>query len=357
MANLFTQKSSKKRILLLYLISILFTVLAIIVALFIGSVDLSVRDIIGIIMKNVFNQDSFFHGEKNIEMIIWNIRLPRVLVALLVGSALSLAGAAFQGLLRNPLADPYTIGVSSGASLGAVIVLFFNFEMMLLGTYTLPVMAIITSFLTMFIVFSITKAASGTFANETIILAGIILNSFIGAVISLIIALSPGDSVREVLNWLMGSVAMKNWGHITLFIPFYLVGSFIILFHYRELNGLALGDQAAQYSGIEVRRKKILIMLGAGLLTGSAVAVSGAIGFVGLVIPHFVRLLSGANHRHLLPLSMIIGGGYLVLADMIARTIVNPQELPIGVVTALIGAPIFTLLLVKERIKRRKLAC
>ena len=330
---------------------------AALLGLFIGSADMNIKDILGILLKNITGQESFYNGPKNIEMIIWNIRLPRVLIALLVGAALALSGAAFQGLLQNPLADPYTIGVSSGASVGAVIVLFFNIEIALFGYFTLPLVAILFSFITLFIVFGITKAASVTYANETIILSGIIMNSFIGAVVSLIIALSSGDQMREVLNWLMGSVAMKNWGHFSILIPFFILGSSIILYHYRELNGLALGDQAAQYSGIDVKRKKIIIITAAALLTGAAVSVSGAIGFVGLVIPHLVRLISGADHRHLLPLSMIIGGGYLVLADLIARTIINPQELPIGVITALIGAPVFAMLLIKERIKRRKLTC
>ena len=341
----------------IYAVSILFMLLAALLGLFIGSVDMSIKDILGILLKNITGQESFYTGPKNIEMIIWNIRLPRVLIALFVGAALALAGAAFQGLLQNPLADPYTIGVSSGASVGAVVVLFFNIEIAFFGHFTLPLVAILFSFLTLLIVFGITKAASVTYANETIILAGIIMNSFIGSVVSLIIALSSGDQMREVLNWLMGSLAMKNWGHFSILIPFFMIGASIVYYHYRELNGLALGDQAAQYNGIDVKRKKIIIIIGAALLTGAAVAVSGAIGFVGLVIPHLVRLISGADHRHLLPLSMMIGGGYLVLADLLARTIITPQELPIGVITALIGAPVFTILLIKERMKRRNLTC
>ena len=341
----------------LYAGSLLFLGGAVIIALLNGSADLSVKEIVGILLKNITGHEGFFEGQKNIEMIIWNIRLPRILLALLVGSALALAGAAFQGLLQNPLADPYTIGVSSGASVGAVIVIFFQLEFAIIGSYTLPLVAILFSFAALLLVFGITRAASKTYANETIILSGIILNSFIGSVISLIIALSSGDQMREVLNWLMGSVALKNWGDIGLFFPFFIVGAGMILYHYRELNALALGDEAAQYGGMNVRRKKLILLISAGLLTGAAVSVSGAIGFVGLVIPHLVRLVTGADHKHLLPLSMMIGGGYLVIADMVARTIVSPQELPIGVVTALIGAPVFTYLLIRERIKRRNMAC
>ncbi|WP_455662883.1 FecCD family ABC transporter permease [Pradoshia sp.] len=345
------------RMVTLYGGSLLFVTVAVIWGLLSGSADLSVQEIVGILLKNITGHEGFFEGQKNIEMIIWNIRLPRILLALLVGSALALAGAAFQGLLQNPLADPYTIGVSSGASVGAVIVLFFQLEIAIIGSYTLPLVAILFSFAALILVFGITRAASRTYANETIILSGIILNSFIGSVISLIIALSSGDQMREVLNWLMGSVALKNWGHIGLFFPFFVLGAAVILYHYRELNALALGDEAAQYGGMNVRRKKLILLICAGLLTGAAVSVSGAIGFVGLVIPHLVRLVTGADHKHLLPLSMMIGGGYLVMADMVARTIVSPQELPIGVVTALIGAPVFTYLLIRERIKRRNMSC
>jgi len=148
-------------------------------------------------------------------------------------------------------------------------------------------------------------------------------------------------------------VAMRGWGHVQLVLPFFIVGLVMILFHYRELNNMALGEQSAQFTGMDVKRKKKIILIGASILTGGAVAVSGAIGFVGLVIPHLVRLLVGANHRYVLPFSLLIGGGYLILADVIARTVIAPSELPIGVVTALIGSPIFTILLIQQRMKRK----
>ncbi|WP_110113298.1 iron ABC transporter permease [Bacillus sp. CGMCC 1.16541] len=355
MGNSFIQTFLLNKRSLFYILSGILVCLSIVTALFLGTVSLTVLDILQIIVEKTTGMD-VYHGVKNMEMIIWQIRFPRVLVAFFVGAALGLAGAAFQGLLRNPLADPYTIGVSSGASLGAVMVLYFQWNITWFGSYTLPVIGIMTGFVTLLLVFGITKLASGTLANETIILSGIILSSFISALNSLIIALSPREDVSQILYWLMGSVSMRGWGHMQLLLPFFLVGAFIILIHYRELNGFALGDQSAQFMGINVKRKKTWILIGASLLTGSAVAVSGAIGFVGLVIPHLVRLVVGANHKHVLPLSILIGGSYLVFADLIARMVIEPRELPIGVVTALIGSPVFTFLLIKQRSRRRGLS-
>lgn len=322
--------------------------------LFISSVTIPISSIISIILDNSLGITWKDDIPKNEEMIIWNIRLPRVLLALFVGASLALAGAAFQGLLRNPLADPYTIGVSSGAALGAVIVLFFQVTIVWLGSFTLPIVAILSGFLTLIIVFGLVRLSSRNLAIETIILAGIIVSAFVGAIISLIIALSDQDSMTQIIYWLYGSVSMRGWSHVQLILPFMIIGTFMLIFHYRELNALALGEDAAEHIGVNVNRGKILILIGASLLTGAAVAVSGTIGFVGLVIPHLVRLITGPNHRYVLPLSMLVGGAFLVCADLIARTIIAPKELPIGVITALIGAPVFALLLVRERIGRRK---
>ncbi len=320
--------------------------------LLVSSVTIPVPAILHIVLENTFNIGWLDDIPRNEEMIIWNIRLPRVLLALCVGASLALAGAAFQGLLRNPLADPYTIGVSSGAALGAVFVLFFQVTIVGLGSFTLPIVAIISGFITLLVVFGLVRLSSRSLAVETIILAGIIISAFIGAITSLVISLGDRDAMTQILYWLYGSVGMRGWSHVHLIIPFMLVGSFIVLIHYRELNALALGEDAADHIGVDVKKGKTYILIGASLLTGAAVAVSGSIGFVGLVIPHLVRLITGPNHRHVLPLSMLIGGAFLILADLVARTIIAPKELPIGIITALIGAPVFALLLIRERIGR-----
>ncbi|MEK5040036.1 FecCD family ABC transporter permease [Sporosarcina sp. FSL K6-3457] len=352
MQKSFIRKFLGSKIGWLYLLSIGFVLCALLLGLFVSSVQFPIMTILHIVLEKSFGLGWLENIPRNEELIIWNIRLPRVLLALCVGASLSLAGAAFQGLLRNPLADPYTIGVSSGAALGAVLVLFFQFTIIGLGSFTLPVVSIASGFITLMIVFGLVRLSSRSLAIETIVLAGIIVGSFIGSITSLLISLGDKDAMTQIMYWLYGSVGMRGWSHIHLVVPFMIIGTIILLMHYRELNALALGEEAADHIGVNVKRGKIMILIGASLLTGAAVAVSGSIGFVGLVIPHLVRLLTGPNHRHLLPLSMLFGGSFLILADLLARTIIAPRELPIGVITALIGAPVFAFLLIRERIGR-----
>ncbi|MDQ0256351.1 iron complex transport system permease protein [Evansella vedderi] len=350
MQNSSTRKFSSKKFVWLYVLCGGFVLGTALLGLLVSSVSVPIPTIFHIIFENTINMGWLEDIPPNVESIIWNIRIPRVLLAFFVGASLALAGAAFQGLLRNPLADPYTIGVSSGAALGAVIVLFFQINIAVLGGYTLPIIAIIGGFVALLVVFGLVRLSSRSLAIETIILAGIIVSAFIGSIISLIIALGDRDSMVQIIYWLYGSVRMRGWSHVQLIIPFMVTGTFILLMHFRELNALALGEEAAEHIGVNVNRGKVWILIGASLLTGSAVAVSGSIGFVGLVIPHLVRLVTGPNHRHVLPLSMLTGGAFLILADLVARTIIAPKELPIGVITALIGAPVFAILLIRERI-------
>ncbi|BDH60417.1 putative ABC transporter permease protein YvrB [Lysinibacillus sp. PLM2] len=354
MRNLFIQRFLVNKIGWLYIGSILLLISSILLGLFVSSVTIPVSTILQILSEKIFHIGWLNEIPINEEMIIWNIRFPRVILALCVGASLSLAGAAFQGLLRNPLADPYTIGVSSGASLGAVIVLFFQITIIGLGSFTLPIIAIISGLITLLIVFGLVRLSSRSLAIETIILAGIIVGSFIGALVSLLISLGDRDAMTQIIYWLYGSVGMRGWNYVQLIVPFMFVGTVLLIYHFRELNALALGEEAADHIGVNVKKGKTLVLIGASLLTGAAVAVSGSIGFVGLVIPHVVRLVVGPNHRHVLPLSFLVGGAFLILADLLARTIIAPQELPIGVITALIGAPVFAGLLIRERISRGK---
>lgn len=354
MRNLSIQRFLVNKIGWLYIGSILLLISSILLGLFVSSVTIPVPTILHILSEKIFHIGWLSEIPINEEMIIWNIRFPRVVLALCVGASLSLAGAAFQGLLRNPLADPYTIGVSSGASLGAVIVLFFQITIIGLGSFTLPIVAIISGLITLLVVFGLVRLSSRSLAIETIILAGIIVGAFIGALVSLLISLGDRDAMTQIIYWLYGSVGMRGWNYVQLIVPFMLVGTIILIYHYRELNALALGEEAADHIGVNVKKGKTFVLIGASLLTGAAVAVSGSIGFVGLVIPHVVRLVVGPNHRHVLPLSFLIGGAFLILADLLARSIIAPQELPIGVITALIGEPVFAGLLIRERISRGK---
>lgn len=284
--------------------------------------------------------------------IIWKIRVPRVILAGLVGAALAMAGAAFQGLLKNPLADPYTLGVSSGASVGAVMTIFFGISTSSLGLYTLPIFSMLGAMAAMVLVLSFARLVDRSMKMETLILTGIIVSAFLSSVISLMIALT-GDELRQILNWLMGSVSMRGWPYIKMIWPFLVIGALMLWMNRKELNALLFGEERAHYLGVNVKRSKWMILVGGSILTGCAVAVSGTIGFVGLVVPHMTRLLFGADHRHLLPLSIINGATLLIVCDLVARTIIAPSELPIGVITSFIGAPVFAYIFFRQRRKGR----
>lgn len=335
-----------------YLIATSFLIVAILVAISVGTVSVPPLYIVNIIGYELFKIGSLENIDSMYVNIVINIRLPRVILAGIVGASLAIAGAAFQGLLRNPLADPFTLGVSSGASVGAVLVMFFNFSLPLLNKFTLPFMSIVASIITIFSVLYFARKIDRSLRVETIILTGIIFSSFLGSLISLMIALT-GEELRQIIGWLLGSVSMRGWEYILLIIPFFVVGTLLLIINGRELNALSFGEERAQHLGVSVRFRKLIILLSGSILTGAAVAVSGTIGFVGLVIPHLTRLLWGPDHRHLLPLSLLTGSGFLILADLVARTIISPTELPIGVITSLIGAPVFALILLKRRQESR----
>jgi iron complex transport system permease protein len=333
---------------LAYLIAGSFLILSILLGISIGTVSVPIFTIIQIIMSKLLGFISLDQIDPMFSSIVLNIRLPRVILAGLVGASLAIAGAAFQGLLRNPLADPYTLGVSSGASLGAVLTLFFNLSIPIIGSFTLPLLSILFSWVTIFLVLAFARKIERSMRVETIILTGIIFSSFLGAIISLMIALT-GDELRQIIGWLLGSVSMRGWEYIKIILPFFVLGSVILIFNTKELNAMSFGEERAHHLGVNVQRRKLMILTAGSILTGAAVAVSGTIGFVGLVIPHLSRLVWGPDHRHLLPLSVITGSGFLILADLISRTIISPTELPIGVITALFGAPVFALILLQRK--------
>ncbi|MGR3764580.1 FecCD family ABC transporter permease [Rossellomorea sp. NS-SX7] len=348
MPSLFIQRYLQNRIWIIYLLAFSILILSLLIGISIGTVKVPIIDILKIISAEMFGTGSVETVDPMHSNIVFSIRLPRVLLALLVGSSLAIAGASFQGLLRNPLADPYTLGMSSGASVGAVVTLFFNISLPFLGLFTLPVISIIGSLLTVFLVLTFARKVDRTMKVETIILTGIIFSSFLGSVISLMIALS-GEELRQIIGWLLGSVSMRGWDYIFIVLPFFAAGTLILMFNSKELNGMSFGEEQARHIGISVQKRKYMVLIAGSTLTGAAVAVSGTIGFVGLVIPHFIRRIIGYDHQHVLPLSVISGGAFLVVADLISRTVISPSELPIGVITALIGAPIFAYILLKKR--------
>lgn len=335
---------------LFYCILLLLFISVVVIGVSLGSVNIPITHVLHIFFSTISQGSLPDYIQLNEQNIILKIRLPRVLLAGLVGASLAISGAAFQGLLRNPLADPYTLGISSGASVGAVLTIFFNLSIPLIGPLTLPLVSILFAFLTMLIVIFFARKLDRSLRVETIILTGIVFSSFLGALISLMIALT-GEELRQIIGWLLGSVSMRGWKYVFILLPFFFLGSLILLSQANELNVMSFGEEQAQHIGVAVHRKKMTIMIAGSILTGAAVAVSGTIGFVGLVIPHFVRLLIGPNHRHVLPASILVGASFLILADLVARTIISPAELPIGVITALIGAPIFAVILMRQRRK------
>ncbi|WP_394236630.1 FecCD family ABC transporter permease [Niallia oryzisoli] len=351
MQKRYTQTFSNNKI-VAYLLSVVLLITAMLFAISIGTVSVPIFDIVRMIGSGLFGF-SMEQVDPMYSNIVLNIRLPRVILAGLVGASLAIAGAAFQGLLRNPLADPYTLGVSSGASVGAVLTIFLNLSIPFLGEFTLPFLSIICSFLTMIIVLFFSQKIDRSMKVETIILTGVIFSSFLSAFISLMIALT-GEELRQIIGWLLGSVSMRGWDYIQIILPFFIIGSLLVLVNANELNAMSFGEERAQHLGVNVQRRKLLVLTAGSILTGAAVAVSGTIGFVGLVIPHLTRLLWGPDHKHLLPLSILTGSSFLILADLVARTIITPTELPIGVITSLIGAPVFAIILVGSKRKERK---
>lgn len=272
------------------------------------------------------------------EAILWQIRLPRVILSALVGMALAGAGVVFQGLLRNPLADPYILGVSSGAALGAAIAIFTGAGVAWLGGWTVPVWAFL--FATAALILVIGLAGRGM-SRSTLILSGVVIQAFFGAMLTFIIGISSAEELQRIQFWIMGSVAAREWHHIYVVLPFLISGLLLIWLMARPLNLFSLGERSAAHLGVPVRRTRLVLLLSATLMTAAAVSVSGTIGFVGLIIPHIMRRIVGPDHRVLIPAAVLAGGLFLVGADTVARTVMEPRELPIGVVTALVGAPFF----------------
>ena len=283
------------------------------------------------------------------ETIILEIRLPRVILAGLVGAALAIAGATYQGLFRNPLADPYLIGVAQGASLGAVIGFLLPFDWQGMGFGIIPLLAFSGALISVLIVYSLARVGK-TLPMTTLILAGVALGALWGSVISYLI-ITSGEKIHGIIFWLMGSFSLSEWSEIGVVVPYMLVGIAVILLYARPLNIMQLDEEQAQQLGISVERLKLILIAAATLITAAAVSFVGTIGFVGIIIPHAVRLIWGPDHRFLLPLSILTGAIFLILADLVARTAFMPTEVPIGVITAICGAPFFLYLL-----RRRKRA-
>lgn len=276
------------------------------------------------------------------ETIVIQIRLPRILLGVVVGAALASAGTAMQGLFKNPMADPYIIGISSGGALGAAIAIILH-----LGLLALPAMSFIGAISAAFLVYSISRVNEKV-PVATLLLSGIAISAFLSAITSFLMYIG-GESLHQIVFWLMGGLSTSDWDRVLVVAPPLIAGIAVLSVYARDLNIMLLGDEEAKSLGVEVEKLKKLAISLSALLAGVAVSVSGIIGFVGLIIPHIVRLMVGPDHRILIPASALMGSIFMVLTDTLARTIIAPAEIPVGIITAFFGAPFFIYLLQKRK--------
>jgi iron complex transport system permease protein len=317
-----------------------------VIAVSIGSVKIPLGEIWRILLyKLSFSSIKLLPDwDAGMQTIVWDIRLPRVLLAGTVGMALSVAGATYQGLFRNPLADAYLIGVAQGAALGAVVGFMLPVAGVVFTYGLIPALAFTGAMLSVLVVYSLARVGR-TLPMSTLILAGVALGALLGAVVSYLTLTSGRQAIRSIMFWLSGSFASVRWTELRVVLPITLAGSLFIMLFGRSLNIMQLDEEQAQQLGVNVERLKLILLAVATLITAAAVSFVGIIGFVGIIIPHIVRLIWGPDYRFLLPLSMICGAIFLILADLLARTLMAPTEIPIGVITALAGAPFFLYLL------------
>jgi iron complex transport system permease protein len=281
------------------------------------------------------------------EAILWEIRVPRVVLGALVGGMLALAGATYQGVFRNPLADPYLLGVAAGAGLGATIAIAYLPEG-LRGQRALPVAAFLGGSVAVVLTYAVGRSARRERDAATLVLAGVTVAAFFTAW-QTFVQQQNADTLQQVYTWILGNIPSTGWSDVVLILPYVAIATAVILALRRVVDILNLGDDEAASLGVHVGRVRLVLVVAATLGTAAAVAVSGLIGFVGIIVPHAIRLLSGVGYRALLPLSAIVGAGFLVLADVVARTALTPAEIPLGVVTAFCGAPFFALVLRSTR--------
>lgn len=311
-------------------ISLLFLAVAITLSIAIGSVFIPLNQ-----LWNVLHGG----GSAALQSIIWQIRMPRTALVILTGAALSVSGASYQGLFRNPLADPYLIGVASGAGLGAVIAMSFQPSFTFWGLMTIPLAAFTSALLTVFVVYFLARIGR-TIPTTNLILAGVAVSSFATSLTSFLMLRST-DEIRRALGWMMGGSFQTGWMSVFVILPCIALGAAFLLFNGHALNLLQFGDEQARQLGLNVNHARTRILISASLVTAAGVAFSGIIGFLGLIVPHLIRLWFGADYRKILPLSLLNGASILLLVDILARVLLAPQEIPLGIITALAGAPFF----------------
>ena len=325
--------------------------MCIIVLLFgigIGSIYVPPLDILNIISNKLFNTPLSNNISSTSISILWNLRLPRALLAFIVGGALAVSGTVMQSVLKNPLASSYTLGVSSGASVGAGLVIITGFTLPLVGMFTLPLVGLSCGLFTVFLAVSFASRMDKNMENNTIILVGMVFSLFINAVLTLMTAMSK-EHLEQITFWQMGSFSLKEWSNVFVLLPIVIIGVLLLIRYSRELDIMTFGEEQARSIGVDIQKIKWLLLGISAALTGSAISFVGVIGFIDLIAPHVVRKIFGSSHKIVIPMSMLFGGAFMVLADLVARTIISPSELPVGSITALIGAPFFAYVYFKKK--------
>ncbi|MBI9046695.1 MAG: iron ABC transporter permease [Anaerolineaceae bacterium] len=328
-----------------YSFLILFLILGLSIA--VGSVTIPFDVLLKLFASRLSPQFSLSGELQRYATIIFDLRLPRTLLIAFTGAALAGSGGAYQGLFRNPLADPYLIGVASGAGLGAVTAMAIQWPDQISGMFFIPAAAFLGALITVFLVYQLARVRN-SIPTSNLILAGVAISAFASALTSFLM-LHSTDELRRAIVWLMGGAAMSGWKPVLTLLPYLFIGLTFLILQGHKLNILQFGDEQAQQMGLQVSRARRSIVITASLTTAAAVAFSGTIGFIGLVVPHIVRMIWGGDYRRLIPISIINGASMLLIADILSRIVIAPQELPVGIITALGGAPFFLWLLKRSK--------
>jgi iron complex transport system permease protein len=322
-----------------YLINLALLAVAVMLSVAIGPVFIHPGVLLRILAEALPGLDLAADWPASLTTIVLKVRLPHTALITISGAALAGSGAAYQGVFRNPLADPFLIGVASGAGLGAVVAMAIRWPAEILGMYAIPVAAFLGALLTILIVYSIARTGK-SLPTTTLILAGVAVSSFATSLTSTLMMRSNAE-LRRAIGWLLGGSIMSGWSPVLAAIPYIAIGLGVLLFSGHALNVLQFGEEQAQQLGLPAERAKVILIMAASLATAAAVAFAGVIGFIGLIVPHLARILWGPDYKQLVPISIMGGATTLLLADLLARTILAPQVLPVGIVTALAGAPFF----------------
>jgi iron complex transport system permease protein len=333
-----------KRVIIVSILLCLLLILVILSSVTVGSVKVRPSRSITILLQSILGLKG--GGTETEQAIILSLRFPRALLAGLVGAGLSVSGVIFQALLKNPLADPYILGVSSGAAVGAIVAILMGLSTLSLG---LPLASFVGALLTILAVFYFGRQ-EGKIHPNTLLLAGVIIGSFLSALIMFFISVSQKEELHTIIFWLMGDFSFSNYQTIRIIFPYILLSFLFLYSRARQLNLILSGEEDALQLGVNVENLRLISYLSASLLTAASVSVCGLIGFVGLIVPHSVRLIFGPDHRLLIPCSALVGASFLIASDTLARTLLAPIELPVGVITATFGGPFFIYLLKTRKV-------